>query len=113
MKTTPKLRCALLAAWVGLASFAAPAQVKKAPIVTREGSWVIEWAPKSRQSIVRFYNNQQQLIYEETLDRRLNIARRKTKQNLSVALEQAMFVWNATHKVPADRQWVAVQFEKK
>lgn len=113
MKTIPTLRFIFLAVLLGLTSLVAPAQVRKAPIVAREGSWVIEWTPKNRQSIVRFYTNEQQLIYEETVARRLNITRQKTKQNLNVALEQAMFVWNATHKVPADRRWVAVQFEKK
>lgn len=89
------------------------AQAKKVPVVVREGSWVVEWTPKSRRCVVRFYNNQQALIYEETVDRPLNIARRQTKRNLDMALEQAMYVWNATHKVPTDRQWVAIQFDKK
>ena len=90
-----------------------PTLAQKVPVVAHEGSWVVEWTPKGRQCIVRFYNVRQQLIYEETLDRRLNIARRQTKQRLNVALDQALYVWNATHKLPTDHQWVAVQFEKK
>ena len=86
---------------------------QKVPVVAHEGSWVVEWTPNSRQCIVRFYNVRQQLIYEETVDRRLNIARRQTKQRLNVALDQALYVWNVTHKLPTDHQWVAVQFEKK
>lgn len=91
----------------------APAQTPRQPVAIREGSWVIEWNSKSRSCIVRFYNDQRQLIYEETMNRRLNIARRQTKQHLNVALDQAMYVWNATHKVLTDRQWVAVQFDRK
>lgn len=113
MNVLTHLRLAILITLFAFASIPALAQNKKAPIVAREGSWVVEWTPKSRQCIVRFYNSQQQLIYEETVDRSLNIARRQTKRNLNVALEQAMYVWNATHKVPTDRQWVAVQFDRK
>ena len=113
MNTKPHLRSALIAFLLFFTSIAGQAQKKQSPVVPREGSWVVEWTPKSRSCMVRFYNDQRQLIYEETIDRRLNIARRQTKQNLSVALDQAMYVWNATHKVPSDRQWVAVQFEKK
>lgn len=107
------LRLAVLAFLFTLPLVPALAQTRKIPVVAREGSWVVEWTPKSRPCIVRFYNDQHQLIYEETVDRPLNIARRQTKRNLNVALEQAMYVWNATHKVPTDRQWVAVQFDRK
>lgn len=112
MNTTSFLRLAVMAVLLSTASFSTQAQSKQAPVVSREGFWVIETPPKSRQCIVRFYNNQNQLIYEETIDRRLNIARRQTKRNLNAALEQAIFVWNTTHKVPTDRQWVAIQFDK-
>lgn len=104
---------AVLAPLFALALIPTLAQTKKIPVVAREGSWVVEWTPKSRPCIVRFYTDQHQLIYEEIVDRPLNIARRQTKRNLNVALEQAMYVWNATHKVPTDRQWVAVQFDRK
>lgn len=87
-------------------------QRKEAPIVAREGSWVVEWTPKNRQCIVRFYSDRQQLIYQEIVDRHLNISRRKVKQHLNMALEQAMYVWNATHTIPTDRQWVAIQFDR-
>lgn len=113
MTTPSRIHVAALSLLFILTSIPALAQLKKAPAVAREGSWVVEWTPKSRQCIVRFYNDQKQLIYEETVDRSLNIARRQTKQHLNVALEQAMYVWNATHKLPADRQWVAVQFDRK
>lgn len=107
------LRLTVTALLLTLASIPARAQTKKALTVPREGFWVVEWTPKSRQCIVRFYNDQKQLIYEETVNRSLNIARRQTKQNLNVALEQAVYVWNATRTLPTDRQWVAVQFDKK
>ena len=103
MTTRSRIHLAALAFLFILASIPTLAQSKTTPAVAREGSWVVEWTPKSRQCIVRFYNDQRQLIYEETMERSLNIARRQTKQNLNVALEQAMYVWNATHKLPTDR----------
>ena len=113
MTTQSRIRLAVTAFLLILALIPAVAQTKKVPVIAREGSWVVEWPPKSRQCIVRFYNDQKQLIYEETVNRSLNIARRQTKQSLSVALDQALYVWNATHKLPTDRQWVAVQFTRK
>lgn len=113
MKTITYFRLALLALLFSTTSLATQAQVPQTSFVPREGFWVTESAPGSRQCIVRFYNNHKQLIYEETVARRLNIARLPVKRQLNAALEQAMFVWNATQKVPTDRQWVAIQFVKK
>ncbi|WP_157579266.1 hypothetical protein [Spirosoma montaniterrae] len=105
-----KLRPILIATLFVLATVTTYAQSKRAPIVAREGFWVTETPAKGQYTIVRFYTNQNQLVYEETIERRLNIARQQTKRQLNTALEQAMFVWNATHKVPTERQWVAAQF---
>jgi hypothetical protein len=113
MIAKPYLRLALVAFFFLSTHAAVQAQNRQAPTIAREGFWVVEWMPKNRSCIVRFYNDQRQLVYEETMDRRLNIVRRQTRQNLSVALDQAMYVWNATHKVPTERQWVAVQFDRK
>lgn len=113
MITLSHVRSLLIALLLIASSLPTKAQTPKLPIAPREGFWVVEWIPTNRQCTVRFYTNEQELIYEETIDRRLNIARRQTKQSLNVALDQAMYVWNATHKAPTDRQWVAIQFERK
>ncbi|GAB4014761.1 hypothetical protein [Spirosoma koreense] len=113
MNTFANFRLAAIALLFTAASFSARAQAKPDPIVSREGFWVIESQPKSRECTVRFYTDDRKLIYEETVSRKLNIARRQTKRQLNMALEQAMFVWNATHQVPTDRQWVAIQFDRK
>ena len=113
MNTVSQLRLAVTAILLIAATYTTQAQTKKESEAPREGFWVIETHPKSHQSIVRFYTDNQKLVYEETVNRSLNIARRQIKRQLNVALEQAMFVWNTTHKVPTDRQWVAVQFDKK
>ncbi|UFH54929.1 hypothetical protein [Spirosoma sp. KNUC1025] len=113
MNTISHLRLAIMAVLLTTASFTAQAQSKKESLAPREGFWVIETMPKSRQCTVRFYTDDQKLIYEETVSRTLKITRPQTKRQLNAALDQAMFVWNATHKVPVDRQWVAIQFDKK
>jgi hypothetical protein len=113
MITRSRFRFLLIALLLTIASLSTRAQTQKLPVAPREGFWVIEWMPKSKQCTVRFYTNDQELIYEETIDRRLNIGRRQTKQSLNVALEQAMYVWNATHEAPTDRQWVAIQLNRK
>ena len=113
MNTRSQLHLAVTALLFVAASFATQAQTKNESVVPNAGFWVIETPPKSHQCIVRFYIDDQKLVYEETVNRLLNIKRRQTKRQLNVALEQAMFVWNATHKIPTDRQWVAVQVEKK
>lgn len=113
MKSSSQLRFAITAILIFTASFATQAHPPKQSVGSHDGFWVIETPPKSHQCIVRFYTNEQKLIYEETVNRSLNIARRQTKRQLNVALEQALFVWNVTHKLPADRQWVAVQFDKR
>ncbi|GAB4028881.1 hypothetical protein [Spirosoma gilvum] len=112
MNTRKHFRFAIAALFLLATSFATQAQSLKESLAPQDGFWVIETAPKSSTSTVRFYTNDQRLIYQETINRKLNIRRLQTKKQLNVALEQALFVWNATHKVPTDRQWVAVQFDK-
>ncbi|MVM40732.1 hypothetical protein GO730_28660 [Spirosoma sp. HMF3257] len=113
MNTSSQLRLAFAALLFTTVSFATQAQTKKEQPVAKDGFWVVETAPKSKKSTVRFYTNEQKMIYEETVDRSLNIARRQTKEQLNVALEQALFVWNATHQIPTDRQWVSVRLDRK
>jgi len=107
------LRVTVLTGLLALASISGLAQPNIAPAVAREGFWVVEWTPQSRQCIVRFYNGRQQLIYQKVMDRSLNVTRRQTKQRLNMALEQAMYVWNPTHQMRTGRQWVAIQFDKR
>ncbi|GAB3993700.1 hypothetical protein GCM10028807_29620 [Spirosoma daeguense] len=113
MNTTSKFRLALLALFMTATTFTTHAQKPTNKLAPREGFWVVETSPKSKQSTVRFYDDRQKLIYEETMDYRLNIARTRIKQQLNAALEQAIFVWNNTQKMPTDRQWVAVQLARK
>ncbi|MBD2700200.1 hypothetical protein IC229_06110 [Spirosoma sp. BT702] len=113
MKTTSTIRLALTAFLLTFATFTIHARKVDEPLLPRDGFWVVESQPKSKQCTVRFYTENQTLIYQETINCRLNIARARVKRQLNAALEQAMFVWNATHKMPTERQWVAIQFDSK
>ncbi len=69
------------------ASFARPAQPRTYPA---SGFWVVETSPASRQSLVTFYNDQLQVMYQETLPRRLNIRREQTQDRLNAVLEKVL-----------------------
>ena len=68
-------------------SIARPAKPRVYPA---SGFWVVETSPANRQSQVKFYNDQTQLVYQETLPRRLNIRREQTQERLNVVLEKVM-----------------------
>ena len=63
MNTLLQLRLAITTLILFVASFATQAQSKNSPPVAREGFWVIETPAKGHQCIVRFYTNEQKLIY--------------------------------------------------
>jgi hypothetical protein len=113
MKSSLQRRLSLIALLLLTISLTTQAQKRNDIDVPRDGFWVIETPAKSRQCTVRFYTSDQRLIYQETINRPINIKRRQTRRQLNSALEQAMFVWNITHQLPTYRQWVAVQFDKK
>lgn len=69
-------------------SIGARAQEKKE--TANFAHWVIESNVKSPKiSVVKFYNDQQELIYQETISgKRMNIKRTKIKKGLDQALAQ-------------------------
>ena len=64
MKPSSLLCSVLMTTLLMTASFAAQAQPKKETLIPLDGFWVVETAPKSRQCTVRFYTNDQKLVYE-------------------------------------------------
>lgn len=78
----------------------------------RIGFWVVETTPQHRQSLVRFYNDDRQLIYEETISHRLKIKREQTQAQLNTVLEQTMNQWSASQPIKADQKLVAMQLKK-
>ncbi len=77
--------------------------------VSEKGYWVIESNIHSRyRHTVFFYNNDNILMYKETLDGiKLNAERRRIKMRLKKALETAALTWsspgNARGTIPPDQ----------
>lgn len=75
------------------------------------GYWVTESNPGLKTATtVRFYTEEHQLIYEETIDKvRLNIDRKKVVKRLNKALRLAMNDW-AQKKQHNEPRYVAALF---
>ena len=95
-----------------LLTFAATAQHKPAstaaPWVSELGYWVLETNLHTpRHHIVRFYNNENLLVYTETLDGvKLNPCKRKVKMKLKKALETSLLSWQKTRHPETNKDYV-------
>lgn len=76
--------------------------------VSEKGYWIIEsniHVPK--QYTVRFYNNEQVMIYkEEVKGVNLNVEKRKVKMHLKRVLETAVTAWTRQQQVKENEGWV-------
>lgn len=79
------------------------------PDLPQVGFWVVETNPKAQTgSIVKFYNDEKTLIYEERLGGKcLDVRRSNTVAFLNRALDKAMIHWLVTKQVKTDGTWVA------
>jgi len=58
---------------------------------------------------VQFYNDEEQLIYEEKVHgKKLNLSRKKVRLSLNSCLSKALLAWNYKKEVLLDKNWVAV-----
>ena len=71
--------------------------------VSDKGFWVVESnIEKPNDHIIRFYTNDNVLVYKETLiGVKLNIERRKVKMKLKKALDETIVAWESK-KEPAE-----------
>ncbi len=103
------LACLLLA---GTAAFAQEEEVTPAPVaprwVSEKGYWVVEsniHVPK--QYTVRFYNNDQVMVYKEQVQGIvLKLERRRVKMNLRKVLEAAVLAWEKQRQTKENEGWV-------
>ena len=72
--------------------------------VSDRGYWVVE--SRSDSCIVHFYNNDNQLVYQERMKGLLNTDRKRTKLRLTKELEQAVTAWEKRRKSGEER-WTA------
>jgi len=83
--------------------------------ISEKGYWVIESNIKTpKSSIVRFYTNDQHLIYTETVEGVvLNVKKKKTLMNLKNVLEKVVFAWEKNGELKDIGELVAVLGKKK
>ena len=92
------IRTGLFVATFLLAYVCAPAQENPIPKwVSEKGYWVVEGNVHTPlNNTIRFYNNDDMLVYTETLNGvKLNINKRKVKMKLKQALETAIIAWES------------------
>ncbi|MBN8878845.1 MAG: hypothetical protein E6Q24_08815 [Chitinophagaceae bacterium] len=92
------IKTGLFTAALLLAFFIAPAQENSIPKwVSEKGYWVVEGNVHTPlNNIIRFYNNDDALVYTESLKGvKLNINKRKVKMKLKQALEAAIIAWES------------------
>lgn len=72
--------------------------------ISERGYWVVEGnRHQPRQNTIRFYNNDDVLVYQETLvDTRLHINRKKTRIALKQALDAAVVAWEGKKSLDSD-----------
>src|SRR5262245_9416710 len=105
----PKFRCWLSAFIVAFISFAASSQTtENAPWTPDRGYWNVEENINDPfHHIVRFYNDDHQLIYMEALNNvKMNLEKQKTKMKLKKALEDALARWKKNRSPEANKGYV-------
>jgi hypothetical protein len=77
----------------------------------KTGFWQIEsniHSPKN--SIVYFYNEDKELMYKESITgRRININRKKIRNQLNTVLEQSLLSWEREKIMKENQQWLAAK----
>lgn len=81
---------------------------------SEKGYWVVESNIKTpRQYTIRFYNNDQVMVYKEQLqDITLKMEKRKVKMNLKRVLEAAVLAWEKQRQVKENEGWVVKSFHE-
>ncbi|MBS1921658.1 MAG: hypothetical protein JST17_15530 [Bacteroidetes bacterium] len=75
----------------------------KAPWASEKGYWMVESTVQNPLShLIRFYNNENELIHSEQLNGvKLNMDKKRTKMKLKKALEAAVYLYGQ-HEEPAE-----------
>lgn len=109
MKKSIQLWVALV--FASLVTFSSFAQESKSQVpkwVSEKGYWVVESNTNDPLNhIIRFYNNDNVMIYKETLSGvRLNIDRKKVKIRLTRLLETSALAWEQRKVAEEEKQYV-------
>jgi hypothetical protein len=82
--------------------------------VSEKGYWVVESNIKDKKNhVIWFYNNDDQVVYKETLTGvKLNTSRKKVRMKLKTVLESAVTAWEKANSddYPREQGMVRVLF---
>lgn len=105
-----QIKNCLAALTIVLISLSASSQTTiNAPWVPEHGFWVVEQNIHDRfHHVIRFYNDDHQLIYKETLNNvKMNLGNQRTKMKLKKALEESLTRWEKNKFPEADKGYAA------
>lgn len=114
MKKTFNYSLAILVCCFSLSFASAQEPTPRVPAwVSSKGYWVVESNLNSPlQHVVRFYNNQRQLLYTENLRGvKLDPKQRKVKMKLKKVLESTVANWEIRKIAEEDKAYVARQLK--
>jgi len=79
-----------------------------------KGFWVVESnIHVPGKCVVYFYNDQQQLIYQENVEnKKINVSRKKTQKQLNGILDKALASYAAKQAASTDMAWVSTAIRK-
>lgn len=108
----PYLRTSIMVVVLAITSHSLPGQVENKELprwVSGKGYWVIEGNINDPlRHIIWFYNNDNLLVYKETLTGiKLNCDRRKVKMKLRKVLESSIIAWENKKVAEENKQYVA------
>jgi len=109
MKQVKNLIAIVVFTFIASSAFAQKEKNAAAPWVSDKGYWVVESNVKTpQQHTLRFYTNDDVLMYTETLSGvKLNLNKKKVKMQLKQALETSAIAWQQNKKAEADKDYVA------
>lgn len=78
--------------------------------VSAKGYWVLEEnIHKPTEQVIRFYNNDNLLLYQETLtNMKMNVAKRRIKMKLKKLLESTITTWEQNKIVRQNQNYVSM-----
>jgi hypothetical protein len=108
-----RFAAALALSLITLCTFAQDEQPSIPDWVSDKGHWVVETnAHSPLNHIIWFYNNDNVLVYKETLTGvKLNLERRKTKMKLKRVLESSVTAWESKKVSTEEKAWVKMAFK--
>jgi hypothetical protein len=100
----PAILLIFVLSFAGLSSSAQ----KKTNYIPQQGYWQLVSNVHNKGVVtVQFYSEDNELMYQETVNNRMNVNRRKVRRQLYLALQEAYGVYAATHAMPVAKDLIA------